>query len=1175
MEIASSDSQKQQPLHLLGHLNENQRNAVTHDPAAGALLVVAGPGSGKTRVIVERVKYLISHYHVKPSEILCLTFSDKAAEEMRTRIEDSANTAEVETSTFHSFCLGILEESVLDTGISFKSGLISRANQLVWGLKNIDKFGFEHIEIGNNAIQVIEALVDGISAFRDELVSPAQLKEFVDKKRQEYHKQKAELQASKATGGEEDEGQSSTPSVPPTGHRSNSTSKDGKPAKAKKNKNARKASSGAAEEIEEKIAFINKLSDLQKIYEQYEQYKRKESLIDFDDMLHIVIDAFRRKPNVLKRYQEKYAYILVDEFQDNNYAQLELVKLLCPDGNVTSVGDDDQSIYRFRGAYLTIFDDFQEFYKDNITLVKLERNYRSTKNIVQLAKQLLDPVPDRVPKNLYSENEDGDRTVVAKCSTDVAEIDYVISKIKNELIGKEYTTRNSNDDGSTAKLAYRDIAILSRRRIEGIKFARALKAHGLPCTFVGESQIFSTPIIRDLLAYLKVANDPLSNGIELARIMFAHGMPEQDIKIINHAARAKARELVKRIDEKEGKEGNGEDNNSKFGSKSDDVDNNRNYGTDFVFDIIEEIANNSNDATAVIDELKKKGLVTEVYNQIKKMIAKRNRSTVLQFVFDVLMSDTDIYKRTLKDDSNESIRDRLILNEFLDIVREFDSITKNGSLKDLLDHIDMMSDFDIELRHGEQDADSIIVTTIHQSKGREFPVVFVVDVADRRLPIRFKQKPFYCPSEIAHGQRNRDKDEKEIFLQEERRLLYVAMTRAQHFLFMTCAEIYGDNTTKTKTSQFLVELDVLENNTTNNPLVNLVTHDIESNAPSTLLLANENRIEQIKQEHQVLATKFVSQMQLKSALEKIVELAMIEHVQSGKSLGTFRIEDIISASSIAVDKARIEALLSDERDSASELINKDKIHFSASALKTYQDCPLRYKFQNVLLVPTPPKTFFDLGTAVHSTVEVLTRRQIQEPGYLPTKDEAIGILDRYWVSSSYQNVKTEREDRAYAEKMLEFFCKWCAERKDAGCKPFKAEEKFEIEIAGKKVIGYIDRMDVTPSGDYEVFDYKTSRSTLNGSTIRSDIQMNLYSLAIQKLYGKLPLSSNLLYLRKEKRVSYEVTESSVAKSRDDITMLMDGILNGRFNPTPDYNTCRFCDYWSICEAKEEQIEEED
>jgi len=365
--------------------NESQLAAVTHD-AEHPLLVVAGPGSGKTRVIVERVKHLVTNLGISPSHILCLTFSEKAANEMRMRIEKEANTTEVEPCTYHSFCLGILEECVLDTGVSFKAGLISRANQLVWGLKNIDRFGFEHIEIGNNAVRIIEAIIDGISAFQDEIVSPNQLREYIEKKRQEYLAQQEQaelLQAPQAEGRQQASQESSDADAPVNGKKKEKKEKKSKVHKA----------NVALEELQEKIAFVNKLSDLQKVYAQYEQYKRKESLIDFDDMIHIVIETFRRKPEVLKRYQERYDYVLVDEFQDNNYAQLELLKLLCPDGNITAVGDDDQSIYRFRGAYLTIFDDFQRHYSDKeLKIVKLERNYRSTKNIVDLAKKLLDPI---------------------------------------------------------------------------------------------------------------------------------------------------------------------------------------------------------------------------------------------------------------------------------------------------------------------------------------------------------------------------------------------------------------------------------------------------------------------------------------------------------------------------------------------------------------------------------------------------------------------------------------------------------------------------------------------------------------------------------------------------------------------------------------------------------------
>jgi DNA helicase-2/ATP-dependent DNA helicase PcrA len=1091
-------------------LNEAQLRVVQCDPDA-ALLVVAGPGSGKTRTIVDRVKHLIDN-GVKPAEILCLTFSDKAAEEMRTRIEKETRSAEVETSTFHAFCLRVLEESVFETGVSYKSGLISRTNTLVWGLRNIDSFRFEYIKIGNNAVDVIESIIDGISAFRDELVTPQELRDYVAKKKAEL----AALQQQLAASGQG-------------------------PEKGRK-KRKKEGAAPDLEDIEEQIAFVNQLGELQKVYESYEQFKRKGSLIDFDDMLQIVVELFRKRQDVLRRYQDRYAHVLVDEFQDNNYAQLELVKLLCPSGNVTVVGDDDQSIYRFRGAYLTIFDDFKQHYGSNARVEKLEQNYRSTKNVVALARQLLDPVPDRETKNLYSDNEEG-RVVVATCSTDEAEVDFVVKKIK-ELLGGELKRR----DGTTAPISYRDIAILSRRRLEGIKFARAIRSQGLPCTFVGETRIFAMPVIRDLIAYLKVANDPLANGVELARIMTVHGLSEKDIKIINHEAKHKTRKLGRRTEQDAGK---------------DDHDGNRNFGTDFVHTVMEELAT-SPESSPIAGDISNPGLVHDIYQQVMRIIDARNKKSLYEFVYDVVMAQTDIYRRTLKNASPESERNRLALDEFLRMVQDFEAMTKKASLKDLLDHLDMMNEFEIEIRQNEN-IDAIVVTTIHQSKGREFPIVFVVDVAERRLPVRFMEKKFYCPSELAQSVRAKGKSERELFLQEERRLLYVAMTRAQHHLFLTLAEIYGDNTTKTKPSQFLVELDI-----ENNPYVEFAHYDAAAELP--LVAANDSRADQLKQECQALVTKFIEQMQLNSALEKMVELAIIAHYQSGRPLAEFRISDVFSIEQpLAEEKKKaVEMQLQDNRV---PLVDPDKIHFSASALNTYQDCPLKYKFSYVLEVPTKARTYFDLGSAVHSVLEMLTRRQIEEKGYLPTVQDALALLDKYWVSSTYQSNTQEQEDRESAKKMLEYFVRWCAERKTLGCGPVSAETQFEIEVAGKKLKGFIDRIDMSPSGDYEVFDYKTSKSMLSGNTIKKDIQMNAYSLAVQAIYGRLPATANLLYVRNEKPVVYPVTNDTVQQSEQEVGSLTNGILSERFEPTPSYQTCKFCDYWSICEAKEIEDDE--
>ena len=236
-----------------------------------------------------------------------------------------------------------------------------------------------------------------------------------------------------------------------------------------------------------------------KVYQKYQDFQRSKAVVDFDDMIAEAANLLRRRTDIAKKYQDRFKHIFVDEFQDNNFAQLEIVKLISKNGNVTVVGDDDQCIYRFQGAYLTNFKDFSTHFK-NTKIITLNQNYRSSKNIVKLASQLLEGVPERQPKDLFSENEDGDRIVLEACSNENSEAEFVVKTIK-ELIGKPIKRR----DGSEEPLTYKDFVVLSRKKILGQKFANALKAHGIPVIFSGESNLFATPIVKDFMCFLKIS----------------------------------------------------------------------------------------------------------------------------------------------------------------------------------------------------------------------------------------------------------------------------------------------------------------------------------------------------------------------------------------------------------------------------------------------------------------------------------------------------------------------------------------------------------------------------------------------------------------------------------------------------------------------------------------------
>lgn len=1017
-------------------LNPEQRKAIEHE--GGPLLVVAGPGSGKTHVIIERVIHLVAK-GLKPSEILCLTFSEKAAEEMKHRLEKVMDVAEMSISTFHSFAKEVLEDNVLDSGIGTSSGVMKRSATLVWGLKNIDSFGLEHLEVGNNAVDLIESVIDGIGNFKNELISPQQLEQYVK----------------------------------------------GKLVK---------------ELSDEERDFVLKLSDLCKVYYKYQEFQRSKAVIDFDDMVVQAVELFKRKPNVLARYKKKFKHVLVDEFQDNNYAQLELVKLIGKAGNVTVVGDDDQSIYRFQGAYLTNFQDFKDHFPDT-TVAVLNQNYRSTKNVVRVASQLLSGVPNRQAKELFSDNEDGDKVAAVGCSTEAAEVEFVVGRIR-ELLGKPLKRR----DGTESPVTYKDFVILSRKKFEGRKFSKVLKAYGIPSVYVGEANIFAAPIIRDLMAYLKIASSPTTAGIEIVRLMKSQGITEQNIARINHAARKKARE--------------------------DPTD------MDFVFETLSEC-----------DKLQvtQKDECKELAEQIRKICELETKATISEFVHKVMMSVSDLYKRTVQSDTPENRRDRLLLNELYKIALEYESLNPHGGLDDFIKYLNLMGQFDIELTEGQEE-EAVQVTTIHQSKGKEFPVVFVVDVAANKLPLRYQAKEFYVPNDLSKGVKI-DEDEKELHVQEERRLFYVAMTRAQNMLFVTYAKKYGQNVRETKPSKFLEEINFAAN-----PGIECAEY---KGSQAAEVMQAEERLDRIREELQLKAVRAINQLQLKTAVQRIIELARVGHFEKNGRTEGFDPSEILKVEN---NDGNLDAELTGRKV---PLFNRDELHLSATAVKTYMECPLKFKFSNILKVPEPPRKYFEMGTAVHAVAEHLT--EMQKEGTQPTEELAFELLSKEWSSNAFQSETEERQSKEKAKGMIRTYLSWLAANPNA---PVAVEQPFQIEICGVPFNGFIDRIEQTPDGEFEVVDFKTGGVYENSRSIKEDPQMNVYALGVQKLYGKLPKKASLFYVREDEIVPYEVSQSQVSKVKTVIEVVTNAILEERFDATPSFKACRSCPYWDICDSKE-------
>ena len=535
--------------------------------------------------------------------------------------------------------------------------------------------------------------------------------------------------------------------------------------------------------------------------------------------------------------------------------------------------------------------------------------------------------------------------------------------------------------------------------------------------------------------------------------------------------------------------------------------------------------------------------LSEIMRCIDHVLAYKERTSIAELIYDVTVRHTDLYKRSLRE---KNWRNTQLLNKLHEIANEYESITKEPTLTDFLDYLDLLSGFQIELEEVEE-TNSVKVMTVHQSKGKEFPVVFIVDAATRRFPLRFQAKPFYVPNDLAHGMKTGD-DERSLYEQEERRLFYVAMTRAEQRLFITLAERYGQNVKKTKPSKFLEELEFEQN-----PRIELV--DVPQEAPDYTTKV-ESPVEQARATLQDHAIRAIDTMQLKTAVQKIVELEKLRLLESGQDLEDF---DLPAFLDVEEDDAGLTALFEGKH---TPLVSQDH-HFSASGLQTYSNCPAQYKFSNVLRVPSMARTYFQLGSVVHEVIERLTTQELE--GTPPTKERAFEMLEHFWSSAAYASKQKEAEHKKQAQQMLETYLAWNERNEN---EIIGAEMKFAFTLNGRSVMGYIDRVERTPVGEYVVLDYKTGYPRESKNTIKQNIQMNVYALAVLEKFGALPKRVSLYYVKHDKMVDYLPTQDNVEQQQARLSEMIDNVVLEQFPALPSYQTCRSCSYQPLCEEKE-------
>ena len=631
-------------------LNEQQREAVYH--TEGPLLILAGAGSGKTRVLTHRIAYLIGEKGVNPWNILAITFTNKAAGEMRERVDNLVGfgSESVWVSTFHSTCVRILRRYIDRLGYDTNFTIYDADDQ-----KTLMRDVCRVLDI-DTKIYKERSLIAAISAAKDEMITPA--------------------------------------------------------------------------EYEMNVVGDFGRQKIAKVYWEYERQLKANNALDFDDLLMKTVQLFQTQPDVLENYQERFRYIMVDEYQDTNTVQFKFVSLLASKyQNLCVVGDDDQSIYKFRGANIKNILNFEQEFQ-NARVIKLEQNYRSTENILNAANAVIRNNRGRKEKTLWTENGEGEKIHFRQFDTAYDEAEFVAEDI---------------EDGVRDGKAYNDYAILYRTNAQSRIFEEKFVAMNIPYKIVGGVNFYARREIKDLLAYLKT----IDNGQDDLAVR----------RIINVPKRGIGLTTINRVQESA--------NSREIGF----------YEALQGLDLIPGIGRSA----AKLDSF------VALIEYFKGRVGQESLSDLMKEIIDMTG-----YIETLEAEDKEDAQARIEnIDELLSKIAAYEEacadLGQTAELSGFLEEVALVADIDSL----DEEQDYVVLMTLHSAKGLEFPHVYLVGMEDGLFPSYMT-----ITSDDAEE------------LEEERRLCYVGITRAEEELTVSCARrrmIRGE-TQYNKMSRFLKEI---------------------------------------------------------------------------------------------------------------------------------------------------------------------------------------------------------------------------------------------------------------------------------------------------------------------------------------------------------------------------------
>jgi DNA helicase-2/ATP-dependent DNA helicase PcrA len=611
-------------------LNKKQLQAIKHNK--GPLLIIAGAGTGKTTVITEKIKYLISKKLARPEEILALTFTEKAATEMETRVDEAMplSYGDISITTFHSFCDSVLRESGLHIGLPTNFKLMTEAQSIDLFKRNLFNFSLNYFRPLGNPNKFIYSILAHFSRLQDELITHEDYLNWVNKKEKGINKKKI---------------------------------------------------------TDEEKLEIQKWKELVTVYSEYNNLKLKDAKFDFGDLIIKTVELFYKRPNILLNYQQKFKYILVDEYQDTNFGQNELVNLIVQKhGNITVVGDDSQSIYRFRGASVSNILKFKETYP-NASLITLNENYRSTQIILDGAYKLIKHNdPDTLEYKL------GIRKQLKAVSRKVYDIKHITTNTGNEEAEQvsEEIVKLVTHKSSQYKLG--DVAILVRANNHADLFIREFERRGIPHQFLGPSSLFEKEEIVDLISYLK----SLYNTEDTESF---YRLISSDILEIRHD------------------------------------------------EILKLLSISKKESRSLYEVFAEKKADEKFLSLFNRHLLELNKKSAGEMLYEYL-NEIGIYDSLIKND--QEIKAKNISN-FFQKIKTFENENPKASIFEVVDYINLLTEVgeNPEVTNDNwQNENKVNILTVHSSKGLEFPVVFLVNLVTDRFPSRNRNDDLPIPDEL-------------------------------------------------------------------------------------------------------------------------------------------------------------------------------------------------------------------------------------------------------------------------------------------------------------------------------------------------------------------------------------------------------------------------------------------